>query len=688
MNEIREEVHEYGFFNDTMQGGTHVLQTSPTTSQKRAAEEDENEWTTWELYNFVLKGMVDELITLGANKEIKVTVLQLWTRYLQLLEIAFISKTNELCLPKLSLPYHQRDARIIYEQRKRRRKKRKKLKAESITSSPYASARTLKKTFLQAQYERSCSEAESDAISMLNESLKSTASQSSTSKRNFTKNYFNKAVKDAYKSDKKERYSNSIHVKCHLTRKTLIAILYIALLMVEDKIQLSDLIRWIEEGTLSYHEVTQFFPHAQKLKGQDVITFGITNQRLTHSGVREITKDMLTFLKIKYIKMPDLIPLASRYVEELQLPAEILKLVERLIYVAPALQESSLITKNFKSVPNVEGRAMGLILVVLKLLMGLDGKTEYKQSDVAERINGFELVCEIELNLYLFTEMNPDLVEAMKSIMEKLQHDDFVSKPEFVSSLTPLKSNLEFVLTSELDTFQLSSEVLSILHQDFTETTLDYLLDPKRYVVLAREHGIKINVSNKSAQEKVIFREIKVTPFFDFRKKRVIKITNKIGNQSKRKRKYSEINSDSRVDDVDDDSGDCIDINSCRESDDDMFENSQTFKTLPVVAENILFKHLQQVITSGKEFIGNVQQTGECKSDYTLYMPMSKYWMTEISCPKTCIKEFEDKISPNFPPSFLWLLKQCAGVLCMTIQDLYKEVSDIEVMHLCNYLVK
>ena len=62
----------------------------------------------WELLNFVLKGMVDELLALGAAKKLKVVVLQLWATYLQNLEVAFTSKEEKFKLPKLGFSYHER----------------------------------------------------------------------------------------------------------------------------------------------------------------------------------------------------------------------------------------------------------------------------------------------------------------------------------------------------------------------------------------------------------------------------------------------------------------------------------------------------------------------------------------------------------------------------------------------------
>jgi len=50
---------------------------------------------------------VDELIGLGAQKRVKIVVLQLWATYLKKLEVAFTSKKQSR-LPKLGINYHPR----------------------------------------------------------------------------------------------------------------------------------------------------------------------------------------------------------------------------------------------------------------------------------------------------------------------------------------------------------------------------------------------------------------------------------------------------------------------------------------------------------------------------------------------------------------------------------------------------
>ena len=51
--------------------------------------------------------MSDELIQIGVDPKVKLTILQLWTMYLSKLEVAFTSKTKK-CVPKMARRYHKK----------------------------------------------------------------------------------------------------------------------------------------------------------------------------------------------------------------------------------------------------------------------------------------------------------------------------------------------------------------------------------------------------------------------------------------------------------------------------------------------------------------------------------------------------------------------------------------------------
>lgn len=65
---------------------------------------EETELTTFEEFNYILVGIVNELVALGVNSDFKLTTLQLWTEYLRRTEVAFFSK-DDYALPKLGITY-------------------------------------------------------------------------------------------------------------------------------------------------------------------------------------------------------------------------------------------------------------------------------------------------------------------------------------------------------------------------------------------------------------------------------------------------------------------------------------------------------------------------------------------------------------------------------------------------------
>jgi hypothetical protein len=76
----------------------------------------------------------------------------------------------------------------------------------------------------------------------------------------------------------------------------------------------------VEEGELSFYEVTHFFPEGVKLKGHDLITFGPSTKRPSYIGVSRTAKELAVCLQATHMPTPDLLSLARRYIDELQLP--------------------------------------------------------------------------------------------------------------------------------------------------------------------------------------------------------------------------------------------------------------------------------------------------------------------------------------------------------------------------------
>jgi hypothetical protein len=78
--------------------------------------------------------------------------------------------------------------------------------------------------------------------------------------------------------------------------------------------------RWVEEGELSFYEVAHFFPDDVQLRGHDLVAFGPTTNKPSYSGLCKTAKDLALYLHVTHLPAPDLLCLAKRYIEELQLP--------------------------------------------------------------------------------------------------------------------------------------------------------------------------------------------------------------------------------------------------------------------------------------------------------------------------------------------------------------------------------
>ncbi|KAJ9586423.1 hypothetical protein L9F63_019938, partial [Diploptera punctata] len=70
----------------------------------------------------------------------------------------------------------------------------------------------------------------------------------------------------------------------------------------------------------------------------------------------------------------------------------------------------------------------------------------------------------------------------------------------------------------------------------------------------------------------------------------------------------------------------------------------------------------------------------ENESNITIYISNSEYWIFDAAAKRMSSEDFESNVMMQFPTSFQWLLKECARILYMTVQELYSEVLKIELM--------
>ncbi|CAH1396388.1 unnamed protein product [Nezara viridula] len=405
--DIREEV-----FDDYWQGQkTGRVSIAAPLSQEVATQDSllqesiatDKNLTSWEVFNIILKGLVDELTLLGAPKELKLVVLQLWASYLMKTEAAFISKLIEK-RPRLDLNFRKRDAELIYGTNKELinaykkpiyRKKITKSRMPNEKESSFANTRMKKyrltkktKMLAKAEYEQSSVSSQASEITL--ESL-SAKSVSSSSQKSYKLRYNTKAKvalssmldaaseidNDARSSLQKQIFGREAKSLHHLSLSKLLAILRLALLILDSDIHLGDLLRWSAEGYLSLLNAEKLLPSKVSI-GKDIIPIFIfaLNSREHINRKVMLMADSLGVVDVS----PRILPLIERYLKELQLPDDLLKIIRMLMELSPPRLRLTLSV-------NYEGRAMAFIIFALKLLLGLDGTTEKCISKVTKIIN-------------------------------------------------------------------------------------------------------------------------------------------------------------------------------------------------------------------------------------------------------------------------------------------------------------
>lgn len=83
--------------------------------------------------NYILRGLVEELLGLGAKEELKETVLKLWVALLRSKQIAFFNKRQSE-LPKLGLRFCKNDAQVLYNHKMEKDKKKRIRKVRSSSA--------------------------------------------------------------------------------------------------------------------------------------------------------------------------------------------------------------------------------------------------------------------------------------------------------------------------------------------------------------------------------------------------------------------------------------------------------------------------------------------------------------------------------------------------------------------------
>ncbi|XP_053658687.1 TATA box-binding protein-associated factor RNA polymerase I subunit B [Anopheles marshallii] len=361
--------------------------------------------SSWEQMNYFLHGLTERLVELGAPEELKMTVLQIWSAYLNNAEIAFFHKRQRK-RPRLTLRNLKLDLKVMFNRSVPKRSIRRDKKSGE-TSIKRGRKRT--QDMLKAEQDELTQSQNSDlesTLSNLSTSMRDSNSVQTPLGFQFNRRTRKRLLEELQLDEDSVQWHEQetpADVNCHtfphlnvkryrakegdnwsfMHRKSiLIGILTLGLNQVRSTIQAADLIRWIEEGHLPFHDLRQYLP-----EGLDPDCYSETLSHLSCSyhgfvNYREVTSLIATDLGIMPIH-PDLSTICYRFLSELALPLDLAPYIDKVIAIAPAIKPPAAKA----CFPKYELHAMKFILFVMKLLFGLDGVVETKLDLTTEKLN-------------------------------------------------------------------------------------------------------------------------------------------------------------------------------------------------------------------------------------------------------------------------------------------------------------
>lgn len=205
-----------------------------------------------------------------------------------------------------------------------------------------------------------------------------------------------------------------------VNQSSIMAILVIALNLVESNIQIADMIRFMNENHITVFDISEFLP--ENISRKAIKSYELWKPNYISAAMnyyfRTDAAQLCKFLNVRELKTPNIFELCQRYILDLALPKDIEKMIEQLITLSPP----KMIYKNDKDIrtPNYEGRAMSYIIFVLKLIFGMDDSKENKMSMAVERIND-ERKCRPVFNIRKWMRY----IEMRQIIIQKFHYPSF-----------------------------------------------------------------------------------------------------------------------------------------------------------------------------------------------------------------------------------------------------------------------
>ncbi|XP_022250910.1 TATA box-binding protein-associated factor RNA polymerase I subunit B-like [Limulus polyphemus] len=468
---------------------------------ERTVEEDwGDQWFTLEAYNIIICKQVHALINLGASPKLKDVVFNLWARYIQKCEFAFNKEELNEDTPKIPVYPNHRDLLVLQDEKKIpqtclfpkvvRQKKPKKRRKKMLKKTENSKKKSKKENLAN---EDSNMKKNSHGIDGVLEGLTSDQTfielesrPSSTNKRSLPMNVFSARAQFMIKKHGRRTLWSSSNLRTRSTKVEVMTLIktvsfcWLGLLLLKDQVLLSDFLRWSREGKIPLYDAYHYLPARMKLQWFDWNSLDL-NVLPSIDHIYGITSKLAFFLELYKLPPYPIMPLVSRFVMDLNLPAELVDIVQKLAektgetYIQWEYQTRSA-RGRISLIYSPEGRAISLILVALKLLFGLDGKTEKKLSKYGEKMTA-ALPKNSGINLFLWNVWE----EHVKMVLEYLE----------IKNMTSLNLNPKTPL--DLDLFSSFSE--EILQKRHTKENCSR--KNKRKLSSYKVHGVIKNILHK-----------------------------------------------------------------------------------------------------------------------------------------------------------------------------------------------
>ncbi|RNA41963.1 TATA box-binding -associated factor RNA polymerase I subunit B [Brachionus plicatilis] len=324
-------------------------------------------FSTFEVYNHLLRRQCDDLVKNGVDSIIKEVVLKLWVKYLQKLEIAFVENESEQINLKNVKWKRDKNFFEIYHLDLCHSKDGEILKNEleqnddvsfdfGMTSESEMNTEEDNKMIVDTKNEFEQDLIESDEESVKNE-----------------ENFFEEQLNNSNDLSN-EVLNNILLTKFEWIRMPhTIVLLNLGLLMIKSQFLITDLIRLMYNGKVSYFNIDEVLPAYMEFNYKE------DSSMFNHLSVpqadylRMLTSKLGKYLEIDEIELIELKRVSSRYVLDLNLPNELISVVDLLMEKETPIDRLSI--KDAQN-ENIEAIALSYILVSMIILFFYDDQNE------------------------------------------------------------------------------------------------------------------------------------------------------------------------------------------------------------------------------------------------------------------------------------------------------------------------